>query len=74
MGSPYVEVEVLRGGLVYRSGQRLRVTAGQAHLWERMGLARRADLPAAETPRPAATRPRGRRRKRRGAEGTNGME
>lgn len=39
MGSPYVIVRILHDGPTYRRGAVLRVTAGQAHLWDRMGLA-----------------------------------
>lgn len=68
MGSPYVAVRLLYDGPVYRRGALLHVTAGQAHLWGRMGLAepvaeqaKAAPVAAVERAVTAPSRRRGRR-------------
>jgi len=56
MGSPYVTVRVLHEGPVYRRGALLKVTAGQAHLWGRMGLAEAVAEQATAAPSEAVER------------------
>lgn len=71
MGSPYVDVRVLLDTLAYRRGAVLRVTAGQAHLWSRMGVAEplveEATARPPENSEAADGRPRRGRRGRRSA-------
>lgn len=66
MGSPYVIVRILHDGPTYRRGAVLRVTAGQAHLWDRMGLAETIVEQATASPVERAVAGPARRRGRRG--------